>query len=140
LLPTQRRGHPAPGLETHPGRDGCAEAEPNVPTLSLNPFKSIDKYFLACKIVTLLCCLPWPLTVVASVMALAGQFQPGTPMFLRVLVRLGWLLVVGYPVVYFAIIFFAERVLARRSYAAAAIVALLPITFSLFVVRWLLVT
>jgi hypothetical protein len=111
-----------------------------VPTLSLNPFRSIAKYFLACKIVTLLCCLPWPLTVVASVMALAGQFQPGTPMFLRVLVRLGWLLVVGYPVVYFAIIFFAERVLARRSYAAAAIVALLPITFSLFVVRWLLVT
>ena len=53
---------------------------------------------------------------------------------------LGLLLVVGYPVVYFAIIFFAERVLARGSYAAAAIVALLPITFSLFVVRGLLVT
>jgi len=111
-----------------------------MPTLPLNPFKSIDKYFLACKIATLLFCLPWPLTLVASVMSLAGQFQPDTPMYLRVLVRLGWLLVVGYPVVFFAVVFFAERVLARRSYATAAIVVLLPIALSLFVVRWLLVT
>jgi hypothetical protein len=116
------------------------EGEPNVPTLSVNPFKSIDKYFLACKIVTLLFCFPWPLTVVASVMALAGQFQPDTPMILRVLVRLGWLLALGYPVVYFAVVFFAERLLARRNYAVAATVALLPITFSLFVVRWFLTT
>src|SRR5882672_4837451 len=100
-----------------------------MPPLSLNPFKSLDKYFLTCKIVTLLFCLPWPLTVVASLMSLAGQFQMDTPVFLRVLVRLGWLLVLAYPVVFFAIVFFAERVLARKSYPAAAIVASLPIVF-----------
>ena len=55
----------------------------------LNPFKSIDRYFLTCKIVTLVFCLPWPLTLLASVMSLAGQFQDNTPLFLRVLVRLG---------------------------------------------------
>ena len=103
---------------------------------SLNPFKSLDKYFLACKIVTLCFCLPWPLTVVASVMSLAGQFSADTPGFVRVLVRLGWLLVLGYPLVFFAIIFFAERVLARRAYTVAAVVASLPTAFSLLVVVW----
>jgi hypothetical protein len=106
----------------------------NMPAVSLSPFKSIDKYFLICKIVTLLFCLPWPLTLLASLMSLAGQFQPDTAMFIRVLVRLGWLLILVYPLVFFAIVFFAERVLARRSYAAAAVVALLPIAFSLFAV------
>ena len=110
-----------------------------MPTLSLNPCKSLDKYFLTCKIVTVLSCLPWPLTVVASLMSLARQFQPETPMFLRVLVRLGWLLALFYPLIFFAVVLLAERVLARRSYVAAAIVALLPIAFSLFVVRSLLI-
>jgi hypothetical protein len=100
----------------------------------LNPFKSIDRYFLTCKVVTLVFCLPWPLTLLASVMSLAGQFQDNTPLFLRVLVRLGWLLILVYPLIFFAIIFFAERVLARRSYTGAAIVAVLPIVFTLFAV------
>jgi hypothetical protein len=108
-----------------------------MPTLSLNPFKSLDKYFLTCKILTLLFCLPWPLTLVASLMSLAGQFPPDTPVYLRVLGRLVWLVALAYPVVFFAIVFFAERVLARKSYAAAAMVALLPIVFSLFVIGWL---
>ena len=108
--------------------------------LSLNPFKSLNKYFLICKIVTLLICLPWPLTLVASVMSLAGQFQPDTPMYLRVLVRLAWLLIIGYPVIFFALVFFAERVLARKSYAAAAVVVLLPIAFSAVVVGWFFLT
>ena len=85
-----------------------------MPTAALNPFKSIDKYFLICKIVTLLICIPWPLTVLASVMSLAGQFQENTPVLMRVLVRLGWLLILVYPLVFFAIVFFAERVLARK--------------------------
>jgi hypothetical protein len=72
-------------------------------------------------------------------MSLAGQFQPQTPLFLRVLVRLGWLLALIYPLIFFAVVLLAERVLARRSYAAAAMVALLPIAFSLFVIRSLLV-
>ena len=76
-----------------------------MPTASLNPFKSIDKYFLICKIVTLLICIPWPLTVLASVMSLAGQFQENTPVFLRVLVRLGWLLILVYPLVFFVVVF-----------------------------------
>jgi hypothetical protein len=105
-----------------------------MPGVSLNPFKSIDKYFLICKIVTLLLCLPWPLTLLASVMSLAGQFQDDTPVFLRVLVRLGWLLILVYPLLFFAVVFFAERVLARRSYPVATVVALLPIAFSLFAV------
>ena len=105
-----------------------------MPTASLNPFKSIDKYFLICKIVTLLICIPWPLTVLASVMSLAGQFQENTPVFLRVLVRLGWLLILVYPLVFFVVVFFAERVLARRSYAAAAVVVLMPIGLGLFAV------
>ena len=102
--------------------------------VNLNPFKSIDKYFLTTKIVTLVFCLPWPLTLVATVMSLAGQFQDNTPLFLRVLVRLGWLLMLVYPLIFFAVVFFAERVLARRSYIGAAVVAGLPILFSLFVV------
>src|SRR5438094_10199184 len=70
--------------------------------LFFNPFKSRDKYFLACKIATLLFCIPWPLTIVASVMSLAGEFGADTPMFLRVLFRLGWLLALVYPIVFFA--------------------------------------
>ena len=87
-----------------------------MPAVSLNPFKSLDKYFLICKIATLLLCLPWPLTLVATVMSLAGYIPPDTPMFKVVLVRLAWLLVLVYPVVFFAVVFFAERVLARKSY------------------------
>lgn len=112
----------------------------NMPTASLNPFKSIDRYFLICKIVTLLVCIPWPLTLLASVMSLAGQFQEDTPLLMRVLVRLGWLLILVYPLVFFAIVLFAERVLARRSYPAAAVAVLLPIGFSLFAVVRLFVT
>ena len=102
--------------------------------VTLNPFKSIDKYFLICKIVTLLFCLPWPLTLLATVMSLAGYIAPNTPMFKVVLSRLAWLLVLVYPVVFFAIVFLAEKVLARKSYALAAVVALLPAAFSLFVI------
>ena len=39
-----------------------------------------------------------------------------------------------YPLIFFAIIFFAERVLASRFYTGAAIVAALPVVFSLFAV------
>jgi hypothetical protein len=108
-----------------------------MPTHSLNPLKSLDKYFLSCKIVVLLLCLPWPLTLVASLMSLAGQFPEDTPMLLRVLVRLGWLVIVGYPVVFLAVVFVAEKVLARKSYAVGAIVASLPIAFSVFAAVWL---
>ena len=80
----------------------------------MNPFKSIDKYFLICKIVTLLFCLPWPLTLLATVMSLAGYIAPDTPMFKVVLIRLAWLLVLVYPVVFFAIVLLAEKVLARK--------------------------
>jgi hypothetical protein len=104
----------------------------NMPAASLNPFKSIDRYFLICKIITLLICIPWPLTLLASVMSLAGHFQENTPLLMRVLVRLGWLLILVYPLVFFAIVLFAERVLARKSYPAAAVVVLLPIGFTLF--------
>ena len=106
-------------------------------TLSLNPFRSRDKYFLACKIATFVICLPWPLTLLASVMSLAGQAQPTTPLYLRVLVRFFWLLVLVYPLVFFAVVFFAERIAARKSYVAAAIVAILPTALALFVVVWL---
>jgi hypothetical protein len=92
----------------------------------LSLLKSRDKYFLTCKIVTLLLCLPWPLTLVASVMSLAGEFLAGTPMAIRVLVRVGWLLALVYPVVFFAMVFFAERVLAAKNYALGAVVAALP--------------
>ena len=102
----------------------------------LGPFKSLDRYFLACKLATLLVCLPWPLTLVASVMSLAGQFSANTPFIVRFLVRLGWLLALVYPVVFFAIVFFAETILARKSYALAAVVALLPVAFSLLVLVW----
>jgi len=107
-------------------------------TLSLNPFRSRDKYFLACKIATLVTCLPWPLTLLASVMSLAGQFQPTTPLYLRVLIRFGWLLVLVYPLVFFVVVFFAERVVARKSYMAAGVMAVLPIAFTLFVGAWLI--
>jgi len=38
----------------------------------------------------------------------------------------GWLLALVYPVVFFAIVFFAERVLAAKNYALGAVVAALP--------------
>ena len=44
-----------------------------------------------------------------------------------------------YPLIFFAIIFFAERVLARRSYTRGAVVAAFPIVFSLFAVLKLFV-
>lgn len=105
-------------------------------TLSLNPFKSLDRYFLACKILAFVFCLPWPLTLVASVMSLAGEFPAKTPVVMRFLVRLGWLLVLLYPLVFFAAVLFAEKVLARKSYPVAAVVALLPVAASLLVLHW----
>jgi hypothetical protein len=101
-------------------------------TLSLKLLKSRDNYFLACKLATLVVCLPWPLTIIASLMSLAGQFQDGTPMFLRVLVRLAWLLALVYPVFFFAIVFLAEKVLARKSYPVGAVAASLPVAFAVF--------
>jgi hypothetical protein len=103
-------------------------------THSLNPLKSRDNYFLACKIVTLVVCVPWPLTVVASVMSLAGEFSADTSLVVRVLVRIAWLLALIYPAVFFAIVLLAEKVVAARSYAVAAILALLPVIFTLYVV------
>jgi hypothetical protein len=101
--------------------------------VSLNPFKSLDKYFLACKILTLIFCLPWPLTLIASVMSLAGEFSPNTSLVMRGLVRFGWLLVLVYPAIFFAIVLFAEKILARKSYVAGAVLAGLPTAFSLVV-------
>jgi hypothetical protein len=83
--------------------------------LTFNSFKSRDKYFLVCKIVTLIVCLPWPLTVVATVMSLAGHVSPGTSSYKVVLGRLAAFLALIYPVVYFAVLFYAERVVARKS-------------------------
>jgi hypothetical protein len=100
-------------------------------TFSFNPFKSLDRYFLICKIATLLCCLPWPLTLLASVMSLAGYIAPDTPLFKVVLIRLAWLLALVYPVVFFAVVFLAERVLSHRSYPLAAVVVSLPAVVSL---------
>ena len=94
-----------------------------------SPFQSRDKYFLAGKILSLLC-LSWPLTLVASGMSLAGEFTAGTPMAIRV-VRAGWLLALIYPVMFFAIVFLAERVLAAKNYALGAVVAALPVTVGL---------
>jgi hypothetical protein len=102
-----------------------------MPAVTFNPFKSLDKYFLICKIATLLFCLPWPLTLLATVMSLAGYIAPDTPMVKVVLIRLAWLLVLIYPVVFFAVVFFAEKVLARKSYGFAVAVAWLPVAFSL---------
>jgi hypothetical protein len=101
-------------------------------TRSLHPLRSRDKYFLACKIVTRLVCLPWPFTLVATVMSLAAEFPSNTSPAVRFFVRAGWFLVLIYPVVFFALVFFAERVLAARSYALAAIVALLPFILSVW--------
>ena len=103
-------------------------------TLSLNPFKSLNRYFLICKLVTLIVCLPWPLTLLASVMSLAGYIPPNTPMFKVALIRVVWLLALVYPVVFFAVILFAERVLSHKYYGLAAVVALVPVAFSLFLI------
>jgi hypothetical protein len=84
-----------------------------MPAATFNPFKSLDKYFLICKIATLLFCLPWPLTLLATVMSLVGYIPPDTAMVKVVVMRLAWLLVLIYPVVFFAVVFFAEKVLAR---------------------------
>jgi hypothetical protein len=80
-----------------------------MPAVTFNPFKSLDKYFLICKIATLLFCLPWPLTPLATVMSLAGYIPPDTPMVKVVLIRLAWLLVLIYPVVFFAVVFFGRE-------------------------------
>jgi hypothetical protein len=108
-------------------------------TYSFNPFKSLDRYFLICKIVTLIFCLPWPLTLLASVMSLAGDIPAGTPILKVALVRLAWLLALVYPVVFFAVVLFAERVLSHKHYGLAAVVALLPIAFGLVVVMFVLI-
>jgi hypothetical protein len=114
--------------------------EVNMATSSFNPFKSLDRYFLICKVVTLIFCLPWPLTLLASVMSLAGYIPPNTPMFEVALIRLAWLLALVYPVVFLAVVLFAERVLSHRHYGLAAVVALLPAGFSLFFVLMFVLT
>ena len=94
--------------------------------MALSLFKSRDKYFLTCKILTLLFCLPWPLTLIATVMSLAGHIPEGTSLIVVVLIRLAWLLALVYPIVFFGIVFFGERVVAPRNYALGAALALLP--------------
>jgi hypothetical protein len=106
---------------------------------TLNPFKSRDKYFLACKIMTLLICLPWPFTLVATLMSLAGEFSPNTSFVVRFLVRGAWLLLAVYPVVFFALVFLAERILAAKSYALAAAVALLPTALGVLAILYVFV-
>jgi hypothetical protein len=59
-------------------------------------------------------------------MSLAGEFSSSTPTTIRILVRAGWLLALIYPVIFFAIVFFAERVLAAKNYALGAVFAGLP--------------
>lgn len=102
----------------------------------LNPFQSLDAYFLVCKIFVGCVSLVWPLTALASVMSLAAQFPDGTPLLEVVAVRLGWLAVLAYPVVFFAVVLVAERLLAPRVYPVAAVVALLPVAVSAVAVGW----
>jgi hypothetical protein len=97
-------------------------------------------YFLICKIAVLLFCLPWSLTLLAAVMSLAGYISPDTPMVKVVLIRLAWLLLLTYPVVFFALVFFAEKVLARKSYPFAVAVAWLPVAFSLLAMAAIFLT
>jgi hypothetical protein len=106
---------------------------------TLNPFTSRDKYFLSCKILTLMVCLPWPFTLVATLMSLAGEFSPNTSFVVRFFVRGAWVLVAVYPVVFCALVFFAERILASKSYALAAAVALLPTALAVLAVLYVFV-
>ena len=103
---------------------------------TLSPFHSLNAYFLVCKILVVCVSLVWPLTALASVMSLAGQFPDGTPLLEVIAVRLGWLAVLLYPVVFFAVVLVAERLLAPRVYPLAAVVALLPVVVSAVAVAW----
>lgn len=105
--------------------------------MTLSLLRSRNKYFLTCKILTLLFGLPWPLTLIASVMSLAGEFTSSTPTTIRILVRAGWLLALVYPVVFFATVFFAERVLAAKNYALGAVVAGLPAIAGTIACAWI---
>lgn len=98
---------------------------------------SIDNYFLVCKALTLLVCLPWPLTLLPTVMSLVGYVPPETSASKIFLAKLCWSLVLVYPLVFFGVIFFAERVIAPIHYAAGLTLAYLPLALSAYVLYWL---
>ena len=55
-------------------------------------------------------------------------------------IRLAWLLVLIYLGVFFAVIFFAVKVLARKSYGFAVALAWLPVAFSLLAMAAIFLT
>jgi hypothetical protein len=73
----------------------------------------------------------------ATVMSLAGHVSPDTPEYKAVLSLTIELLALIYPFVYFGILLFAERVIADRWYVIAALLAMLPTVFSIFVISGL---
>ncbi|MGH9502992.1 MAG: hypothetical protein ACRD20_09080 [Terriglobales bacterium] len=104
-----------------------------MPVTSLNPFKSLNRYFLICKIAVLLSCLGWPVAAFVSLDILMSHVNVSHSMFEPVVVYLLCALLVFYPIVFFGIVLFAERVLARKSYRLATFIAFLPIAAILVV-------
>ena len=94
---------------------------------------SRDNYFLACKILTLLACIPWPVILIPSIMSLAGDTRGMSPTGIF-WVRLGWGLVLIYPVIYISVVLFAERIVAPISHAAGLSMAALPFLFSVYAI------
>lgn len=101
-------------------------------------FKESDWTFFMIKILTLIICFPWPLTLVASVMSLAGHIPQGTPYYQIILARLFSVGLLLYPIVFFLVIKFAERLVAPRMYLLGVFIALIPIMSSSYLIYTLL--
>lgn len=104
---------------------------------SLFSFRGSDGFFLTIRIVTAILCIPWPFTIVAMIMSLAGHAPHDIPEYKLYLMRLVWLLALVYPLAFFAIILFAEKMLVSRNYGIAVVIALAPIVFSCAITLWM---
>lgn len=95
-------------------------------------FREADGVFKSIWVLTAVWCLVWPLTLVPSVMSLAGEPGPEGQSWVRYL----WLLAIIYPVIFFMVVKFGQGYAATGYYWVGVTIALLPTGFALYVLRW----
>ena len=99
----------------------------------VNIFNSLNWYFLLVKVLTVICSLPWFILVIPTLMSLAGYVSPNEPLVKVVAIKLLWLAVLCYPVIFYSFVLFAEKVATQESLKVLGhLIALIPLLISLW--------
>ncbi len=99
----------------------------------INIFNSLNWYFTLVKIVTVICSLPWFILAVPTIMSLAGHVPPGESLSKAMAFKLLWFAILCYPVIFFSLVLFAEKIAAQENLKVLGyFVALLPLIITLW--------